>query len=157
MEINSTRPLPTLGVEEFRQALRFNPLNSKYYVGLSEILEKPGKEDQELLDEAEIAMQAAILRAPSNWGYRQKLAEFYLSRQPRDPGRYIPMALKELAASVILFPESGVLHFRLASVLSWAERHYSGLVPPELRGCSEFHARMTAKLEPRLTKFLPKP
>lgn len=153
METNSTRPQPDLRVADFRMALTLNPLNSKYYFGLAESLEKQGPQSRQNLEEAEKSLQAAILRAPGWWGYHYELAEFCLRRQIQEPGRYLPMGMKELAAAVRLFPESAALHLRLATLISWAEIYYPGLVPKELQGQSGRHFRMAAKIDPNLSKY----
>ena len=152
-EINSTRIPPKLAAEDFRQALRYNPINSKYYLGLAETL-AGGASAGGVASGAENSLKSAIFYAPANWGYRLKMAEFYLGRYQDAPERYIPSALKELAAAVYLFPESGLLHFRLASVLAWTEKYYPGLIPAALRDAQSNHFNEAIRLEPRLKKYL---
>lgn len=156
MEINSTRLAPKLTGEDFRRALQVNPYNSKYYLGLAETLEKQGAGVGESPEEVEKSLQAAIFHAPGHWGYHLKLAEFYLSHYSEAPPHYLPMALKELAASVTLFPESGGLNLRLAMVSAWAERYFPGLVPVKLQGRDAYYAQQAIRLQPDLAKFLPK-
>jgi hypothetical protein len=156
-ETNSTRPTPKLELEDFRQALVLNPRNSRYYLGLAETLERRAGGEEEALREVEKSLQAAIFSSPADWNYHLKLGEFYLRRQKSAPPLYIPPALQELDAVVKLFPESGALHLRLASVLSWAEKNYPFLVPEGLRGRADFHFQQAVKLEPRLQKYIKMP
>jgi O-antigen ligase len=151
---NSTCLPPKLKVKDFQRALSFNPRNSQYFLGLTEALEKDPKENGGPLPEEENYLKSAIMQAPSYWGYRLKLAEFYLKRQEHDPARYIPAGLMEMLAAVKLFPESGALHFSLASALAWAERYYSGLIPLELRDRCNYHFVEAIKMDPRLRQFL---
>jgi O-antigen ligase len=153
MEINSTRAAPKLAVEDFRRALALNFRNSKYYVGLAEALEKRGAGDQTLA-EREKSLQTAILLAPANWGYHVKLADFYLRYYQKAPNHHLPIALRELAAAVALFPQSAVLHFRIASALGWAEKYYPGTVPEELRGRRAYYMGQALNLEPSLAQDL---
>jgi hypothetical protein len=104
--------------------------------------------------EVQSSFQAAIFYAPANWGYRFKMAEYYLRRHQDAPDRYVPAALKELAAAVALFPESALLHFRLATTLAWAERYYSGLIPAALRQSQTIHFSEAVRLEPQLQQHL---
>jgi hypothetical protein len=104
---------------------------------------------------AENSLQSAIFYAPANWGYRLKMAEFYLGRYQEAPERYIPGALKELGAAVDLFPESGLLHFRLASVLAWTEKYNPRLIPVALLDVQSNHFSEAIRLEPKLKKYLP--
>ncbi|MDO9533433.1 MAG: O-antigen ligase family protein, partial [Deltaproteobacteria bacterium] len=98
-EINSTRTPLKLAAEDFRQALRYNTINSKYYLGLAETL-AGGVTVGGVASGAENSLKSAIFYAPANWGYRLKMAEFYLGRFQDAPNHYIPSALKELAAAV---------------------------------------------------------
>ncbi len=130
-EIDSTRPAPTPTAADYRRALALNPLNSKYYLGLAETLEKeeaPGAARAE----AEASLKAAVFYAPAHWGYRYKLGEFFLRHCRSAPARYLPQGLRELAAATRLFPESSSLHFYLAEYLVWAKKTYPALVPREL-------------------------
>jgi putative inorganic carbon (HCO3(-)) transporter len=149
LEINSTRAAPRLEIEDFRRALAFNPKNSKYYLGLAEALEKTGRGNQTPAA-VEKSLQAAIWHSPANWGYHLKLADYYLRHYEQAPNRHIPMALRELAAAVTLFPQSAVLHFRIASALEWAEKYYPGTIPGELRGCRAYYLGQAVNLEPNL-------
>lgn len=153
MEINSTRAAPKLEVEDFRRALALNFRNSKYYLGLAEALETSGTGGQALA-EAEQSLQAAILYAPANWGYHVKLANFSLRYYQKAPNLRLPIALRELAAAVALFPQSAVLHFRIASALGWAEKYYPGTVPQELRGRRAYYMGQALNLEPSLAQSL---
>jgi hypothetical protein len=99
-------------------------------------------------------LKSAIFYAPANWGYRLKMAEFFLRHYREAPERHIPAALKELGAAVVLFPESGLLHFRLASVLAWAEKFYPGSIPAALRDSQSEHFSEAMRLEPGLKKYL---
>jgi len=150
MEFNPTRPPPKLEVQDFRQALAYNPTNSKYYWGLAEALEKDSNKHEALL-EAEESLKLAVFWSPANWGYRLKLADFYLRHYEDAPGREILGALQELAAAVRLFPESALLNFRLASVLGWAENYYPRLVPVFLQGCQAHYLEKAGRLEPKLS------
>jgi len=154
--INSTRTPPKLAAEDFRRALTYNFTNSKYYLGLAETL-AGGAIGGEDASEAGKSLQAAIFYAPANWGYRLRLAESYLKRYREGPDRYLPAALKELTAAVPLFPESGLLHFRLATILAWTGKYYPGLIPADLRNDQDFHFSEALRLEPRLKKFLDGP
>lgn len=157
MEINSTRPIPKLEEENFRRALALNPRNSRYYSGRAEALRNSKAEDAASLTEMEKSLQAAVFYAPAHWGYRLHLSEFYLQHYPSDPSRHLPQALKELAAAVTLFPQSGLLQFRLGTLLAWMGKYYSGLMPPELRGRSRFYLEQAIMLEPCLQQYLPAP
>lgn len=152
-EINSTRTPPKLGAEEFRRALAYNPINSKYYLGLAETSAGAAAAGGVALS-PENYFKSAIFYAPANWGYRLKIAEFYLGRCQEAPERYIPSALKELGAAVDLFPESGLLHFRLASVLAWTGKYYPGLIPSALQDGQSRHLSEAIRLEPKLKKYL---
>lgn len=152
-EINSTRTPPKLAAEDFRRALRYNPINSKYYLGLAETLAGGASADGVALG-PENDLKSAIFYAPANWGYRLKMAEFFLRHYREAPERHIPAALKELGAAVVLFPESGLLHFRLASVLAWAEKFYPGSIPAALRDSQSEHFSEAMRLEPGLKKYL---
>lgn len=132
-EIDSTRPAPRLTAADYRGALSYNGLNSRYYLGLAETLEQQAKAGPEVPSEVEGALKAAIFYAPAHWAYRQRLGEFYLRHYRRAPPRYLPQGLQELAAAVKLFPESGVLPGRLAASLAWVEDYDPDLVPPELK------------------------
>jgi hypothetical protein len=92
--------------------------------------------------------------APADWTVRLSLAEFSLRQWRNSPVQYIPMALQELSAAVVLFPESAFLNYRLATVLTWAEKYYLSLVPPELLERQGDYLEKALKLEPRLKKFL---
>jgi O-antigen ligase len=152
MERNSTRVASSLGIEDFRRALALNPINSKYYMGLAEALEKGGISDHPLA-EAEKSLEAAIFSAPANWGYRLKLADFSLRHYRKNPNRYIPIALRELAAAVTLFPQSPLLNFRMASALRWADKYYPATVPGELRDRQAYYMGQAVNLEPSLAKY----
>ena len=152
-EANSTRIAPKLAGEDFRRALAFIPTNSKYYLGLAETLENRAIGGG-VTSGAEKSLKAAIFYAPANWGYRLKLGEFYLRHYREAPDLYIPSALQELAAAVGLFPESGILHFRLASILAWTKKYYPGLIPGVLKDSQSFHFAEAVRLEPRLEKDL---
>lgn len=153
MEINSTRAAPRLTVEDFRRALAFEPMNSKYYFGLAEVLKRRGADDR-TLGEVEKSFQAAICYAPANWGYHYKLADFYLGHWWKAPNRYLWIALKEFAAAIILFPHSGPLHFQIASTLAWAEQYYPASIPTELRGRQSYYLDQALKLDPGLAQYL---
>lgn len=153
-ELNSTLAPPQLASQDFRRALALNPRNSKNYLGLAEALEKAPEADGRSGAAVENALKAAVEDAPSQWGYRLKLADFYLQQREQSPARYIPAALEELEAAVRLFPESGALHFRLATMLTWADKYYSGLVPEHLHGRGPYHYEQAVRLDPPLKKFL---
>jgi hypothetical protein len=152
-EINSTRTPLKLETEDFRRALTYNPIKSKYYLGLAETLAGAASAGG-VASNPEDYFKSAIFYAPAYWGYRLKIAEFYLGRFQDAPEHYIPSALKELAAAVNLFPESGLLHFRLASVLAWTEKYYPGLIPAALRDGQSSHFSEAIRLEPGLKKYL---
>jgi len=152
-EFNSTFVPPKLESKDLRRALVLNPRNSKLHLGLAEALEKvPGASGQDR-NEVEISLKAAVFNAPSHWGYRLKLAEFYLCRQAHAPARFIPAALDEFAAAVSLYPESGALQGRLALMLTWADKYYSGLIPSNLYGRTQYHYQQAVKLDPQLQKI----
>jgi len=152
-EINSTRTPPKLEVKDFQRALAFNPNNSKYYWGLAEALEKQKAGEKIREDKVEKCLKSAVFLSPAHWGYRLKLAEFYLRHYKGTPS-HIPLALQELAAAVKFFPESALLNFRFASVLGWADIFYPELVPPNLRGCRANYLKKAVRLEPKLSKYL---
>ncbi|MCL4504067.1 MAG: O-antigen ligase family protein [Deltaproteobacteria bacterium] len=147
-EYDSTRPPQQLTRQDFQRALDYNSYNSLYYLGLADSLGK----DKESAGKSLAVLKSAIFYAPANWGYRLRLAESCLQIYPKEPGTHLPMALKELAASVQLFPDSALLQYRLGSVLVWAERYYPGLVPPELRGQGNLHLAKAGQLNPKLKK-----
>jgi tetratricopeptide (TPR) repeat protein len=151
--INSTRKPLKLATEDFRRALAYNPNNSKYYLGLAETLAGAASAAG-VASDPEDSFKSAIFYAPAYWKYRLKIAEFYLRRFQEAPEHYIPSALKELAAAVDLFPESGLLHFRLASILAWTEQCNPGLIPSTLRGTQSTHFSEAIRLEPTLKKYL---
>jgi O-antigen ligase len=151
-EIDSTRIRPKLAQEDFQRALAFNPSNSKYYLGLAETL-KNGSGAGETHADIEKSLKLAVFWSPANWDYRLRLADFYLRHYKEDPTQKIPLALQELAATVELFPESGMLNFRLGSVLMWAENCYPLLVPAELRNSSTSQLSKAIRLEPKLLKY----
>ncbi len=154
-EIDSTRPPGfEISARDYRQALLDNPRNSRAYAGLAALLEREEPIPAPASLEAEGLLREAIYQAPANWAYRYQLGEFYLRRFKDSPGRYLTRALKELAAAATLFPASGHLHFRLGTVLAWAEQYYSGLVPPELRGQAGHHLKLAVQLEPRLQNYM---
>jgi len=153
-EIDSTRAFPHLVAEDFRRALSYNPRNSRYYLGLAEALETRDPQEPQILPEVERLLRQGVFRAPAHWGYRLKLADFYLKHHREAPERYLPQALRELAAAVQLFPESGGLHYRLGTILAWTEEHYYGLVPRELRHRAGYHLEEAFRLEPKLKNLL---
>jgi len=153
-EIDSTRQVQPISPEKYRQALAYNPHNSRYYAGLAEVLLKE-KGQSPKPAEVEGLLRRAVWGAPSEWTYRWQLAEFYLRHYQESPAINLPRALQEFAAAVQLFPSSGFLHFRLGMVLGWTEKYYCGLVPSELRGQAPYHLKQAVKLEPRLQKFIP--
>jgi O-antigen ligase len=152
-EPDSTRP-PGLEIsaEDYRRALEANPHNSAFYAGLAGLLQGDDPAAAPDPREVERLWRAAVARAPAEWFYRYHLGEFYLQRAREEARHYLPLALQELAAAVRLFPASGRLHFRLGTVLAWAEEHYAGLVPPALRGRAGHHLEVAVQLEPRLGK-----
>jgi hypothetical protein len=154
-EIDSTRTnSPPSGGEDFQRALSFNPSNSQYYVGLAQAREKNWVLDPDALGEAERFYQQAVHRSPADWVYRVKLAEYYLRYYRVNLDQNLPQALKESAAAVRLFPESGMLHLQLGTLLGWMERHHYRLVPPEFRGLWVLHLEQALKLDPNLKKYL---
>ncbi|OGP69928.1 MAG: hypothetical protein A2Y80_05250 [Deltaproteobacteria bacterium RBG_13_58_19] len=153
-EIDSTQTVPPPAAENFRRALTYNPQNSRYYLGLAEALEGAASREPENTPEADRLLRQAVFRAPAHWGYRLELGDFYLRHYREAPGRYLPQALRELAAAVQLFPESGELHYHLGTVLAWTEVHYYGLLPPEMRNRAGYHLERALKLEPQLKKYI---
>jgi hypothetical protein len=151
-EIDSTRPPRTLKIEDFRRALAYNSSNSRYHLGLAEALEKSGAREAEILEEVESSLKSAVYYSPGHWGYRLRLGEFYLRRCSQAPERYVNQALREFAAAVSLFPESGRLHWQLATCLAWAQDRYPMLVPPSLRGSQDWHFEQAVRLDPSLKK-----
>ncbi len=152
-ETDSTRPAVAPAVADFRHALALNPHNSKYYAGLAEALQKNGGREQGALGEVEAALKKAIFFSPGYWGHHLKLAEFYLRQQARERSIYVPQALKEFQAAAALFPGYAILHFRLASVLNWAELLWVNLVPDGLREASNYHLQEALRLDPELKKY----
>ena len=153
-EFNSTLIPPKLESKDFRRALVLNPRNSKLNLGLAEALEKVQGVSGQDRAEVENSLKAAVFNAPSHWGYRLKLAEFYLRQQEQSPAYYIPAALEEFTAAVSLCPESGALHFRLALILTWADKYFSGLVPAHLSGRSQYYYKQAVRLDPQLQRFI---
>jgi O-antigen ligase len=151
-EMDSTRLPRTLKIEDFRLALAYNKSNSRYYLGLAEALEKNGSLDAGTLGEVESSLKSAVCFSPAHWGYRLRLGEFYLRHFRQAPEQYVSQGLRELAAAVSLFPESGRLHWQLATYLAWAEEGYPGLVPPDLRGSQGWHFEQAVRLDPSLKK-----
>jgi hypothetical protein len=154
-EIDSTRANPPLiGREDWQWAITRNPANSKYYVGLAQAREKNWVLDPDALGEAEMMYQQAIHHSPANWVYHVKLAEYYLRYYRVNLAQNLPRALKESAAAVNLFPESGMLHLQLGTLLAWMERHHAQLVPPEFRNRWVLHLQKALQLDPSLKKYL---
>ncbi|MFZ5453724.1 MAG: O-antigen ligase family protein [Thermodesulfobacteriota bacterium] len=155
-EIDSTRSVSRLTVADWQQALNYNPHNSRYYLGLAEALGITVPQEPGNLAEEDRLLRQAVFRAPAHWRYRLKLADFYLRHCMESPDRYLPQALKEYKAAVQLFPESGLLHYRLGTILAWAEEYQMDLIPPELRHRTGYHLEQAFKLEPQLKKSLKK-
>jgi O-antigen ligase len=153
-EIDSTRATPPIGAEDYRRALTLNPKNSQYYVGLAQARENNWVLDPDALGEAEKLYQQAIHLSPADWVYHVELAEFYRRYYRINPDQNLPKALKELAAAVTLFPESGILHLRLGTFLAWMELHHAGLVPPKFKGRWILHLERAVTLDPSLERYL---
>ncbi|MHB9074085.1 MAG: O-antigen ligase family protein [Desulfobaccales bacterium] len=160
-EQNSTTAAPQLKLKDYRDALAYNQRNSRYYIGLAEALAAgdaavnlAGRtKDEPLPSEVEKLLQTAIFYNPGHWAYRLKLAEIYLKLYKDDPSRYLPQALEEFDAAVKLFPNSGYLHLRLGTTLSWAENHCLGLVPLKFRGQSAEYLKRAIELDHNLKKM----
>lgn len=153
-ERNSIRFPLNASLKDFPGALALNPWNSKYYEGLAQSLGGRGQTPAADFDQAEAAWRRAILYAPADWRLRGRLADFYLANFPRAPYLYVPLAMKELSAGVILFPNSAPLHLRLAQVLAWSEKFFPELIPENLQGRRDYHAGQAVALKPGLKKYL---
>ncbi|MEJ2070050.1 MAG: O-antigen ligase family protein [Syntrophobacterales bacterium] len=153
-EINSMRLPPLISLKDYRRALKFNPWNSRYYEGLAESLMKKGLVTEEGFAEVEDAWRLAVRWAPAHWRFHYRLAEFYLDDFPKAPYYYIPLAFSELSASLALFPNSALLHLRMAQVLAWSEKYFPELIPENLRHSREFHAQRAVALKPQFKKYL---
>ena len=108
---------------------------------------------EESFAEVEDAWRQAIRWAPAHWRFHYRLAEFYLDDFPKAPDYYIPLAFMELSASLTLFPNSALLHLRMAQVLAWSEKYFPELIPENLQQRREFHAQRAVDLKPRLKKY----
>ncbi|MDD2903294.1 MAG: O-antigen ligase family protein [Syntrophales bacterium] len=155
-EIDSTRPVHRLTVEDWQQALGYNSHNSRYYLGLAQALETAVPQEPKNIREEDRLLRQAVFRAPAHWRCRLTLADFYVRHYIESPDRYLPQALLEYEAAVQLFPESGLLHYRLGTILAWAEEYHTGLIPPELRHRVGYHLEQAFKLEPQLKKLFNK-
>ena len=90
-EPNSTTAAPQLKLKDYQDALAYNQRNSRYYLGLAEALASEDaavdlagrKTDGAPADEVDKLLKTAIFYNPGNWGYRLKLAEFYLRQYTR--------------------------------------------------------------------------
>jgi O-antigen ligase len=153
MEINSTRPFPRLKDKDFRQALAFNPRNSNYYSGLAETLERNGQRNGAVLSEVEESLRNAIFQSPAYWKYHLNLAEFYLRHHQRAPKSYLLIAEREMEAAVKLYPESGILHWRLATLLAMQDNYYSGSELATLREKRQFHFLQAVKIDPQIKRY----
>ncbi len=156
-EIDSTRAASPLEAKDFSRALALNPRNSQYHVGLAQVREKNWVLDPEALGRAEELYRQAISHSPADWTYRLKLAEFYVRYHRVNPDQNLSRALQELAAAVTLFPESGILHWRLGTFLAWLERYQLGLVPPKFISLWVVHLERAVKLDPTLRSYLKPP
>lgn len=156
-ERNSIRLPLNASLKDFGGALALNPWNSKYYEGLAQSLGGSRLAPTADFDEAEAAWRQAIRYAPADWRLRGRLADFYLANFARAPDLYVPLAFKELAAGLALFPNSASLHLRLAQVLAWSEQYFPGLIPEDLENRREYHAGRAAALKPGLKKYLTPP
>jgi O-antigen ligase len=153
-ETNSIRLPRLISLQDYRRALEFNPWNSKYYEGLAASLLATGAETEESLNEAAHAWRQAVRWAPANWRFHYRLAEFYLAEFMTAPFYYVPRAFSELSASLALFPNSALLHLRMATVLAWSEKYFSGLIPENLQHRREYHAQRAVALKPQFKKYL---
>jgi tetratricopeptide (TPR) repeat protein len=152
-EIDSTRNHPVIGTADLRQALALNPMNSLYYLELAKA-SQISNEAPKKVEQTEQLLRQAIFRAPANWGYHLKMAEFYQKYWKSNPERNLPRALKELNAATKLFPASGGLHLRLGLFLAWMERYHPGLIAPEMRGRWMIHLEKALKLDSSLKQYL---
>jgi len=152
--INTMRLPPLISLKDYRRALQFNPWNSRYYEGLAESLARKGLVTEEGFTEVEDAWRQAVRWSPAYWRFRYRLAEFFLADFPKAPYYYIPRAFSELSASLTLFPNSALLHLRMAQVLAWSEKFFPELIPKNLRNSREYYAQRAVALKPRLKKYL---
>ena len=152
--INTMRLPPLISLKDYRRALQFNPWNSRYYEGLAESLARKGLVMEEGFTEVEDAWRQAVRWSPAYWRFRYRLAEFFLADFPKAPYYYIPRAFSELSASLTLFPNSALLHLRMAQVLAWSEKFFPELIPKNLRNSREYYAQRAVALKPRLKKYL---
>jgi O-antigen ligase len=150
-EVNSTRPAPRVTLDEVQRALRLNPSNSEYYVGLAGFLENG--EGEAAVSKAENLLKLAVFHAPAYWKYRLLLAEFYLRQEAHARERYLHLALQELVAAVTLYPEYGLLHLQLALVLARLENDYTGDELARWRQRRAFHLEKAMELEPRFKEY----
>jgi putative inorganic carbon (hco3(-)) transporter len=152
--INSTRISSQPAMADLERALALTATNSKDHLGLAATVENASGGDKSAILLVEKSLKAAVFYAPANWDYHLRLAEFYLNHIENPAGPHITMALNELGAAVDLFPESAALHFRLASVLDWAEKYHSASVPGPLQQKRAFHFEQAIRLDPGLKKYL---
>lgn len=160
-EPNSTVAAPRLKPKNYEDALTYNQRNSRYYSGLAESLNQENgktglsgkKNGSSSAKEINELLQTAIFYSSGYWAYHLKLAEFSLRHYCDDPSRYLPQALDELSAAIELFPSSGYLHFRLGTILWWAENHCLGLVPLKFRGQYTEYLEKAIELDGNLKKI----
>jgi O-antigen ligase len=154
LEIDSTRIPRILETADYARALALNPRNAGYFAGLASTLEAVAVPDLKRAQKVKDLLQQAIFLAPACWRYHYQLGNFLLTNFQLDPGRHVPQGLRELAASVALFPEKAELHLRLGLVLTWTDLFYPASVPSDLRNRAQEHLDRALALEPTFKKII---
>jgi hypothetical protein len=156
LEIDSTRIPRMPATSDYTQALALNPRNAGYFAGLAGTLEAEATPDLKKAEKVKDLLRQAIFLAPACWRYHYQLGDFLLRNYQLAPGRHVLLGLRELAASVALFPEKPELHLRLGLVLNWADLYYPAYVPSDLRNRAQGHLDRALALEPTFKKIISK-
>jgi O-antigen ligase len=154
LEIDSTRIPRRLAAADYTRALAENPRNAEYFAGLAGTLAVDAAQDLEKYRKINDLLQQAIFLAPACWRYHYQLGDFLLRNYQLDPERHVPQGLRELAASVALFPEKPEIQLRLGLALAWTDRFYPAYVPSDLRDRAQEHLDRALALEPKLQKIV---
>jgi hypothetical protein len=154
LEIDSTRIPRILETADYARALALNPRNAGYFAGLARTLEAVVAQDLKKAKEVKDLLQQALFLAPACWRYHHQLGDFLLTNYRLAPGSHVLLGLRELAASVALFPEKAELQLRLGLVLTWADKFYPAYVPSDLKNRTQEYLDRALALEPTFKKII---
>jgi hypothetical protein len=154
LEIDSTRIPRKLAQTDYTRALAENPRNAEYFAGLAGTLEADVAQDHKRAQKVKDLLKQAIFLSPACWRYHYQMGDFFLRNYQLDPGRHVLLGLRELAASVALFPEKPELQLRLGLVLAWADLFYPASVPSDLRNRAQEYLDRALALEPTFQKII---